>query len=70
MGQGYGAQGLGIMGHQARASFSGPFSPAGLQGQSQNPFVQQQQQTQQHGQGQGQGGGSPRYQRRSQQYGV
>ena len=69
-GHGYGTQGLGIMGHQTRSSFSGPFSPAGpQQGQSQNPFVQQQGMGGQV-RGQGQGGSSPRYQRRSQQYGV
>jgi dual specificity protein kinase YAK1 len=51
-------------GHQARASFSGPYHNGnpGAPG-SNNPFGQQPQ-------GQGQGQGSPRYQRRSQGYGL
>jgi dual specificity protein kinase YAK1 len=55
-------------GHQARASFSGPYhnGSAGAPG-SNNPFGGPPGQIQ--GQGQGQGQGSPRYQRRSQGYG-
>lgn len=72
--------GVGGGGHQARASFSGPYHNGHGHGQgsgsaapgSNNPFGgngQPQQQQQQQGQGQGQGQASPRYQRRSQGYG-
>jgi dual specificity protein kinase YAK1 len=68
---GYGYGGGGSGGHQARASYSGPYqvgagnNPFGMGGPGQGPSQGQAQ-----GQGQVPGPGSPRWQRRSQGYGA